>query len=102
MTMLGKDKNRKIADHIFNGSITMSGVCVTIIALFRVMKIGIVTYADEILSLNTFIFLAATMFSYISLRKENNQLSEKLADILFFTGMISMIIVGLIVVYTAY
>lgn len=100
--MPDKDKNRKIADHIFNGSITMSGVCVTIIALFRVMKIGIVTYADEILSLNTFIFLAAAMFSYISLRKENNRLSEKFADILFFTGMISMIIVGIIVVYTAY
>jgi AraC-like DNA-binding protein len=48
--MLGKDRNRNIADHIFNGSITMSGVCVTIIALFRVMKIGLLTYADEILS----------------------------------------------------
>ena len=100
--MLGKDKNRNIADHIFSGSITMSGVCVTIIALFRVMKIGLLTYADEILSLNTFIFLAATMFSYISLRKENNESSEKVADILFFTGMIIMIIVGIIIVYTAY
>jgi hypothetical protein len=100
--MLGKDRNRNIADHIFNGSITMSGVCVTIIALFRVMKIGLLTYADEILSVNTFIFLAATMFSYMSLRKDNNKLTETLADILFFTGMVSMIIVGIIIVYSAY
>ena len=100
--MLGKDKKRNIADHVFNGSITMSGVCVTIIAFFRVMKIGIVTYADEILSLNTFIFLASAMFSYISLRNENSNLSETIADILFFIGMLSMLIVGVIIVFTAY
>lgn len=100
--MLGKDKNRNIADHIFNGSITMSGVCVTIIALFRVMKMGILTYADEILALNTFLFLTAAMFSYVSLRKENSSFSETIADILFFTGMISMLLVGIIIVFSAY
>jgi len=100
--MLGKNRNRNIADHIFNGSITMSGVCVTIIALFRVMKIGVQTYADEILALNTFIFLVSAMLSYISLRKENNNVSETIADVLFFSGMISMVIVGIIIVFTAY
>lgn len=100
--MPDKYKKRNIADHVFNGSITMSGVCVTIIALFRVMKIGIVTYADEILALNTFIFLASAMLSYISLRKEENTLSETIADILFFIGMTSMLLVGTIIVFTAY
>ena len=99
---MATNNNRNIGEHVFTGSITMSGVCVTIIALFRVMKIGLVTYADEILSLNTFIFLAATMFSYLSLRKDNRQRAEDIADILFFIGMIIMIIVGVIIVYTAY
>ncbi|CAN5277330.1 hypothetical protein BH11BAC6_BH11BAC6_09460 [soil metagenome] len=94
--------DRNIASHIFTGSITLSGVCVTIIALFRVMKLGLLTYADEILSVNTFIFLAAAMFSYMSLRKENSGATETIADILFFIGMISMILVGVIIVYTAY
>lgn len=100
--MLGKDRNRNIADHIFNGSITMSGVCATIIALFRVMKIGMQTYADEVLAFNTLVFLLSAMFSYISLRKENNTTSETIADVLFFIGMISMLFVGGIIVFTAY
>ncbi|MBG9376549.1 hypothetical protein I5907_09910 [Panacibacter sp. DH6] len=100
--MTGRDKKKNIADHVFNGSITMSGVCVTIIALFRVMKLGILTYADEMLALNTFIFLASAMLSYISLRKEENTLSETIADILFFIGMTGMLIVGIIIVFTAY
>lgn len=100
--MQGKDKKKNIADHVFNGSITMSGICVTIIALFRVMKIGIITYADEILSLNTFIFLASAMLSYLSLRNENNNIYETIADTLFFIGMLSMLIVGIIIVFTAY
>ena len=79
-----------------------SGVCVTIIALFRVMKIGLVTYADEILAFNTFVFLVSAMLSYISLRKEKNEISETIADVLFFTGMVSMLVVGIIIVYTAY
>lgn len=100
--MLRKDKNRNVADHVFNGSITMSGVCATIIALFRVMKIGVQTYADEILAFNTLLFLMSAMFSYMSLRKENNLTSEKIADTLFFTGMLSMLVVGVIIVFTAY
>jgi predicted membrane protein len=100
--MIGRNKNRNIAEHIFNGSITMSGVCVTIIALFRVMKLGMLTYADEILALNTLVFLVSALLSYISLRRDNNIVSEKIADILFFTGMFSMLIVGIIIVFTAY
>src|SRR5579885_1281718 len=93
-------KNKTIAEHIFNGSITMSGVSVTIIALFRVMKVGISTYADDILSINTCLFLAAAILSYLSLRREKNNTIETIADILFFAGMVIMMIVGILIVYT--
>ena len=62
--------NKRIAEHIFNGSITLAGVCVTIIALFRVMKVGVGTYADEILAANTCIFIASSLLAYISLKKK--------------------------------
>jgi hypothetical protein len=99
---LQNGKRKTIAEHIFNGSITMSGVTVTIIALFRVMKIGISTYADEILSAATCIFFASAMLSYIALRKEADNIYETIADILFFLGMVVMLVVGIIVVYTSY
>ena len=95
-------KNRQIAHHILSSSTTMAGVCITIIALFRVMKISIETYADEILSVNTSLFIVAALLSYIALRKENNYMIEQIADILFFAGMIIMLLVSFLIVFTAY
>lgn len=43
------EREREIAHYILSCATTMTGVCVTIIALFRVMKASIQTYADEVL-----------------------------------------------------
>lgn len=94
--------NRKIASYILSGSTTMAGVCITIIALFRVMKISIETYADEILSINTSLFIISALLSYIALRKENNNRIERIADALFVSGMIIMLLVSFIIVFTSY
>jgi hypothetical protein len=96
------NRDREIAKYVFSGSTTMVGVCVTVIALFRVMNMNIKTYADEILGYTTFIFIAATLLSYASLRREKNSGLEKWADILFFIGMFMMVIVGFIIVYAIY
>ena len=96
------NRDREIAKYVFSGSTTMVGVCVTVIALFRVMSMNIKTYADEILGYTTFIFIAATLFSYASLRKEKNVNLERWADVLFFIGMFMMVIVGFIIVYAIY
>jgi len=94
--------NKQIANHIFSGSTTMIGVCITVIALFRVMKVSMQTYADELLSIDNFIFIAAALLSYSSMRRENNRRLEYWADRLFFTGMIVMLIVGILIVLSAY
>lgn len=94
--------NKRIAEHIFNGSITLAGVCVTIIALFRVMKVGLGTYADEILAANTCVFIASSILAYISLKREKNNTVEKIADLLFFVGLSVMMVVGILIVYSTY
>jgi len=96
------DRNREIARHVFTGSTTMVGVCVTVIALFRVMQISMKTYADEILGLDNFIFIIAALLSYSALRKENNARMERWADVLFFSGMIIMLLVGVVIVFSTY
>lgn len=96
------ENNRKVASYVFSGSNTMVGVCLTIIALFRVMKLGLQTIADEVLAINNFLFIAASLLSYLALRKENNEQLEKWADVLFFLGMIVMFFVGIIIIYTTY
>ncbi len=80
----------------------MVGVCLTVISIFRIMKTGVQTYADEILALDTSIFIIASLLSYSALRKEENERLEKWADILFFAGMIIIIFVGLLIIYTTY
>ncbi len=94
-------ENREIASHIFNGSITMIGICITVIALFRIMKINLQTYADEILAIDTVVFIASSLFSYSALRKKDNARMERVADYLFYTGMFVMLVVGGLIVFNA-
>jgi len=96
------DKSKAIASHVFSGSTTMIGVCITVIALFKVMKLSVASYADEILGIDNFIFIAAALLSYTTIRNNNKYNTEKWADILFFTGMSIMLIVGVIIVFTTY
>ncbi|MEO7210783.1 MAG: hypothetical protein ABIY35_07550 [Chitinophagaceae bacterium] len=96
-----KDK-ADISVHLFNGAISMAGVSVTVIALFRVLKMNTYTYADEILSVNLFVLLISAFLAYTSLRQGRNKTLELIADILFFMGMCIMMIVGIIIVYTSY
>jgi predicted membrane protein len=97
-----ENQQRSIASHVFSGSTTMVGVCITIIALFKVMNISMHTYADEILSIDTLLFITAALFSYLSLRRNRFRLTEIIADFSFFTGMIIMLFVGFIIVFTSY
>jgi hypothetical protein len=40
----------------------MIGACITVIALFKVMNINYKTYADEIIGIDTFIFIFSAFF----------------------------------------
>ena len=96
------EDNKRIASYIFSGSNTMVGVCLTVITLFRIMKTGLQTYADEVLALDISLFIIASILSYAVLRKDKNKYLEKWADIFYYTGMIVMFFVGLIIIYTTY
>lgn len=96
-------EERKIAEHIFSGSTTMIGVCLTVLTLFnslrRIAGATVVNYADEILAFDAFIFTISALLSYSSLRKGNEKTREWIADIIFFIGMSIMAVVGLLIVF---
>jgi len=103
MKMFNQDeKSRDIAHHILSGSTTMIGVCITVIALFRVMKTSMQTYADELLGFDTLFFIISALFSYAALRKTNNIWLEKVADAFFFLGLLMVLLVAFIIIYTTY
>lgn len=94
--------NRQIAQHVFTGSTTMIGVCITVIALFHGLKVNMQSYADELLGIDNFIFITAALLAYSAMRREDNARLEFWADRLFFTGMIIMLLVGVLIVLSAY
>ena len=96
------DDNKKIALYVFSGANTMVGVCLTVITLFRIMKTGLQTYADEVLALDISLFIIASILSYAVLRNDENKHLEKWADLFYYAGMIIMFFVGLIIIYTTY
>lgn len=96
------DDNKKIASYVFSGANTMVGVCLTVITLFRIMKTGLQTYADEVLALDISLFIIASILSYAVLRNDKNKHLEKWADLFYYAGMIIMFFVGLIIIYTTY
>jgi hypothetical protein len=94
------DPNRTfIAHHVFSGSTTMVGVCITVITLFHVMKSDVASYADEMISVDALVFILATLCSYTSLRHNNDRRMERLADVLFFLGLFILVIVGFMIVF---
>lgn len=94
--------NREIAHYVFSGSTTMIGVCITVITLFKVMNTNLKTYADEIIGIDTFFFIFAAFFSYLTLRDDRRVRMERIADLLFFAGMSILLLVGVLIVFSTY
>jgi len=102
MNKISKNNNKDIAHYIFAGSTTMIGVCITVIALFKAMSTHLTTYADEILGIDAFLFIFAAFFSYLTLRDDRKAHLERIADLLFFTGMSILLLVGVLIVFSTY
>ena len=102
MKIQTENNSKEIAHYVFSGSTTMIGVCITVISLFRIMKLGKETYADEILGIDTFLFILSCFLSYLTLRNEKNKRLERIADFLFFAGLSILLLVGLMIVFSAY
>jgi hypothetical protein len=91
--------------HIFSGSITMVGACLTGIGLLHIMNsLGRVSaIGNDLLAADALLFLLAAFFSFWALRIDHiNQalLHEKMADVLFLLALTLMVLVCIILVYT--
>lgn len=84
-------KAENLARHILPTSATMVGVCMTVISIIKLLHLGRAgTWIDKLLAIDSLIFLASAMFSYISLRKESMALFENYADTSFMLGLTGM------------
>ncbi|POA99236.1 hypothetical protein C2134_07435 [Chromobacterium sinusclupearum] len=82
---------RNLAHHILPTSATMLGVCMTVIPIIKLMKVGhIGTMIDELLADDSVIFLISAVLSYLSIRRPSWGRLERHADIAFVFGLCGM------------
>lgn len=75
----------------------MIGVCLTVITIFKVTNFHLKTYADELLGIDTLLFISSCFLSYISIRQGNNKKIELIADNLFIAAMSILVIIGIVI-----
>jgi hypothetical protein len=93
-----------ICIHLFTVSSAMVGVCLTVIGLIRVViTLGKVdTFADDLLALDAFLFLIASLLSYSALRTRSlgrMRRVELFADRIFILAMILMTVICALITY---
>ena len=99
-----KHLEEDLCTHIFSASVTMIGICLTVIGLVRIVITlrGIDTVADDLLALDALLFLLAGVAAYAALRRRTlvrMHRVEQIADLAFLLGMVLMVLVCLILTY---
>lgn len=90
--------------HIFTVSAGLVGVCLTVVGLFRVISRlkDLNSIADNILAIDAFAFLASCLTAYLALRtadRTRRERLERMADVIFLTGLSLMVVVCGLVAY---
>ncbi len=91
--------------HIFNGSVAMLGVCVTIVGVFAALRDrpgAVQTLGDNLLAFDALLFLVACVLSYAGLRSRASRRAVRFvhaADVAFLTGLAILVVAGLLLAY---
>ena len=97
----GHGKESRLADHILPSSATMIGVCMTVISLAHLIpKHSISRHVNDLLALDSLLFLSSAMLSYFSIRRPRlAEKYERLADVIFLLGLAVMVVVGFVIAF---
>ena len=100
---MSDEKNGKnsISHHILPTSSNLLGLCFVILSFMKVTKMGLETMIDELLAIAVVLFLAASIFSSASIRTASNKSDhyEKIADVIFLSGLGLLAITSVIIVF---
>ena len=93
---MGKKKN---FPHILNASSTLLGLCFVVLTSLRFSDKYETTVIDELTAIAIVMFMTSSILSYLSMRsgKFPGQKYEKIADIVFLSGLILLFVTTLLV-----
>jgi hypothetical protein len=93
---------RSVAHHILPAAATMAGVCITVVSVIKLTELSraFTTFIDDILAIDSVLFLASCFLSYLSLRADKiGPALEQGADALFMLGLTIMVVCAFLLVY---
>lgn len=81
--------NEQKSPHILNASSNLLGLCFVVLTSLKIMKLSNGTIIDEITAGTTILFMSSCILSFMSIRNSFNKgdMLEKIADIIFLTGL---------------
>lgn len=91
-------RDNDLTHHILPNSATMVGICIMVISIVKGMSPDTVNYLiDKALAIDCTLFMASALFSFLSIRLERATLGlERLAEIIFIFGLVSMTLIAVI------
>jgi hypothetical protein len=99
MTERKNDRDVK-SYHILPTSSNLLGLCFVILSFMKVSKMGLETIIDEMVSIAIVVFLVASIYSYASIRSSTkSDRYEKIADIVFLSGLGLLTVTAIIIVF---
>ena len=92
----------KKSPHILSTSANLLGLCFIVLTSIKVSKMEDVSIIDETTAIAIVLFMTSCILSFLSMRKEDdsgNSRLEKLADILFLSGLVVLFLTTMIVTF---
>ena len=94
------EDKKNISRHILPTASNMLGLCFLIFSIVKVNKFAQLTLLDEMTAFSMLLFLISCLFSYASIRARSREARfERIADIFFMIGLISLTSITLIFVF---
>lgn len=86
--------------HILNTSATLLGICFIVLTSLNMMKVTDRTIMDELTTVAMMMFMLSSLFSFLSMRNSRMAAKyEKIADIVFFTGLVFLFIITMLLAF---
>ena len=96
----GNNDKSSISHHILPTSSNLLGLCFVILSFMRITKMGMETIIDELVSVAIVVFLVASVLSYAAIRSaDKSERYEKIADIVFLSGLGLLTVMAIIIVF---
>ncbi len=94
------DNKKNISRHILPTSSNLLGLCFVILSFIRIANLGAEIILDELVATAIIFFLISSVLSYASMRsKKKAEFYEKIADLIFITGLFILTLFSVIIVF---